>query len=91
MGLPDLQGKRTGRHKGGKNRPTWLQDLHWAYKNVGKPNAMASSEGARYWLGVARERPSEFAAALAQLDRADNRKTEGDFLTLQPPARTVLG
>jgi hypothetical protein len=74
MGLQHLEGRRTGRRKGGKNSPAWVRDVRWAYKNLGKPDAVAPSEGARYWLTVARERPSEFAAALVQLDRSENRK-----------------
>jgi hypothetical protein len=88
MGLKDLEGKRTGRRKGGRNRPVWERDILQAYKNVGKPDAVLKSEGARYWQTVARERPSEFAAALAQLDRVDRHKPEASDL---PPGAVPGG
>jgi hypothetical protein len=78
MGLKDLDGKRSGRRRGSKSAPQWVRDLRRAYKNLGKPDGEILSEGVRYWLAVARERPSEFAAALAQLDRADSRKPEAN-------------
>jgi hypothetical protein len=90
MSVEQFEGKRTGRKKGGKNRPQWQRDLEWTYKNLGKPDSEALSDGARFWRAVAREQPDKFAAALAQLDSADNRKPEAPVIRTSPEATPAV-
>jgi hypothetical protein len=81
MGVEHLQGKRTGRRPGSKSAPPWVRDVRWAYRNLGKPDAVPPSDGARFWLTVAREQPDKFFACLVLLgtpeDKADCRKSGG--------------
>jgi hypothetical protein len=91
MGLEHLQGKRTGRKKGGKNRPLWQRDLEWASKHLGKPDAEPPTNGARFWRGVAETQPDRFAAALAEMDKADHRKPEPTVPAPAPRDRQECG
>lgn len=61
-------GIRKGRPKGSKTRPLWERDLRWAQRNLGNPDAIPPTDGARYWASLAKERPGDFVAALRAQD-----------------------
>jgi hypothetical protein len=68
MGVEHLEGKRTGRPKGSKSRP-WIRALRWACRNLDRPNAVPPSPLAEHYLALGRERPDQFLACLAALDK----------------------
>jgi hypothetical protein len=83
MGVEQLEGKRTGRPRGRKSRPRWQRDLEWAYRHLGQ-DVEPSSAGAKYFLDLAKERPGEFLACLAQLDKVSDRKPESSAPATMP-------
>jgi hypothetical protein len=64
VGLKDLEGKRTGRRRGGKNRPAWARDAEWAYNHLEVAPADAPTARKRLWLSLARENPEHFLKCL---------------------------
>jgi hypothetical protein len=68
MGVEHLVGKRSGRPKGSKSRPPWVRDLLWAYRNLGKPDAVPPSPLAAGLAALGRERPEQLVACLALAD-----------------------
>jgi hypothetical protein len=59
---------RTGRPRGSKSAPSWVRDVRWAYRNLGRPEAEPPSELAKLLVSMGREQPERFLACLAALE-----------------------
>jgi hypothetical protein len=78
MGVQHLEGKRSGRPRGSKSRP-WLRALRWACRNLHRPNAVPPTPLAEHYLALGRERPDQFLACLATLDKKPPPQPETGF------------
>src|SRR5262249_52231764 len=76
MGLKHLQDNRTGRPRGSKNSPAWVRDVRWAYKHLGRPDAVPPTALAGLLVALGREHPDQFVSCLATADGAAERKGE---------------
>jgi hypothetical protein len=74
MGLKHIQDKRTGRPRGSRNSPAWVRDVRWAYKHLGKPDAVPPTALAGLLVALGREHPDRLVSCLATADGAAERK-----------------
>ena len=82
MGLQHLLNKRSGRPKGSKTSPPWARDLRWAYKNLGRPDAVPPTALAGLLVALGREHPDRLVACLVLLDsqapKAEQRERDAN-------------
>jgi hypothetical protein len=82
MSVDHLHDKRTGRPPGSKSTPRWVRDVRWAYRHLGKPDAVPPSALAGFLVALAREHPDRFITCLALADAQSpkaerKRRTDG--------------
>lgn len=70
MALKHLDGNRTGRPPGSKNRPPWVRAALWAFKHLDDEDAVPPSPLARRLLELGREHPDKLLAVLLKIDGA---------------------
>jgi hypothetical protein len=70
MSIDHLAGKRTGRPRGSKSTLSLKRDLLWVARHLGKEGAQPPTDGAKFWLMVARERPDKFILAITAMEAA---------------------